>query len=953
MGKGSLPLDLAHDLRMVKMLVDEMDYGAVEFLKRLSSTYVERLSDAEQMLLEHLTRVVPYFRMYSATIREIFYQSTMPPQTPQLKRITRQRQADGVVKQGQLVTFIAKATLKGKLVKKVCVRIQCIDCHKQFNYMDNFVSHKSCKSERSADYYVPGRTCPLCRNPHVKLDYIDSYKAHFDNCDGFGTTSSKRASKKRKYNTYYKKCEKCCEHTFVDHASYTEHVAKCTGTKDVNPSGDHEHIYAVKFQCEICGDNFTSQHNYDKHQRKHEQRANDAEQVRKEGHELKKCPTCEVEMFEYNLAQHMKTHKRVLKGGAVKCPFCKTSTHRSNMMKHLERRNGICSHNNHEYKCPKCREQFLNSTEFVAHLSCKGIKMPSTAMIDGHASTSSVAVRDGVMDETKRVATCAICKYQFNSQETLETHVSQMHPNPDDRSCSACGARYYARGVDVQHQQICRAPRPCRYCWTMFPSQNDLTSHAESCSFKCKCMACLQMFKSRSELKTHVEHAHVRMIHACATCGFMCENQDAMDLHEAHCIAAEGGQRRGAIQQQAQSCANQSNGQSSGTIQQQAQTGRKQSRTERLLAVARRTLTPNCPARGNQAGVPGKQAHIGADTKQTRCDMPQVKGKGSLKPGTTSTCVEKCVSAMQGSLPVGSSSAERSQAKANIHVDVSNSPSSIVDVVGKCIESCNGGSEKATEYAWTKELEHITLNMSDADELIAHLVQLSQEVPPLVTKFTPAGVLADQVDVQSVKCLSEDMLKKWYPVKTKTDGNCMARAISRILFGTEDRWAEVRIRIAIEAALHESRYLSEDELMSGLRPEQNTTKSTLAWHYMQQTSTFDEAYQAGRVQAFDEATLSTLYKEDLLRWSKDTVWLGMWQLHMASNMCGRMIDVVHPIPDDKHRDWHLFNRTLVPHEQVAEQRSLRIMFTSTLTSSTATMPTLEQINHFVPLIERV
>lgn len=938
---SAMPAEFGNDLQMVKLLVDEMSCTPVELLKKLTGTYAEKLSASEQMLAEYLMRIVPYLRMYTLTVREIINQCTMPPRIPKLREISRKREKDGVVKRGELVTYVAEAIVKGKTIKKDCVRIRCVDCGKNFNSMDNFVEHRSCKSERkrAPDEYIPGRKCPKCRNPGVDLSHKYAYEAHTERCRGHGTTSSKRRKQKKGSPSYFRKCEKCrC--AFTDHPSYMQHSEACTVERDENVSTDDEHVYQVKYICEECGKSLTSKHNYEQHVLKHERDEVQRAKSRKGDHKLVECKICKQEQFEYNMPEHMKLHKRVAKKGKVNCPFCKRETHRTNMIRHLNRNYGECAKQYHKCRCPLCTVQFSDVEELVMHLPCVEVGSASHASggacsttRNGSASCSTTTNRDSVpAGDAESVSRCKICKYAFSSQQALEMHVSRIHPDLDETACSACGAKYYSTGADVEHQKICEAPRPCRYCFEMLRSDDGLMAHAATCLYALKCMACLQTFGSRSELKSHVEHSCVRLTCTCAKCGFMCEHENAKDVHESRCTEGAGIA-------------------SSGNVQHQQG---KQTRAGRHLAIARRRLAPNCPPQGGvqvkagqgvQVDAPAKVKQGDVDGKVNKSERRQVKAKRRLKvSGSKVRQPGQDIFDMQTTQSEGGSGVDMSKGQSvDVHVvQKSDVPRNV---------GCAGPSKvnRNEDYNWSAATKHIEQRIKSADALRRYLQQLQQEIPPLVTRFTPEGVDGDRLDDTSVKFLSPDILKNWYPVQTGTDGNCMMRSISRVMFGTEKRYKEVRIRLAIEAMVHESRYLSETELMRGMGAKGNTTGTSLAWHYMGLTKTFVDECKAGKVLEND-ATLSKLFQQELFRWSKNKVWLGLWQLHMASNVFRQTIELVHPISDKHHRDWHLFNRAMIPQNPGSEQRPLRIMFTST--GAKGSMPTLGEMNHFVPLIRK-
>lgn len=63
-----------------------------------------------------------------------------------------------------------------------------------------------------------------------------------------------------------------------------------------------------------------------------------------------------------------------------------------------------------------------------------------------------------------------------------------------------------------------------------------------------------------------------------------------------------------------------------------------------------------------------------------------------------------------------------------------------------------------------------------------------------------------------------------YPGKVGADGNCLLYTGSIVAFGNEDRAAEIRVKIIVEAVLHMDLYLSHTYLGRGIK----TTNKDLA-----------------------------------------------------------------------------------------------------------------------------
>ena len=168
----------------------------------------------------------------------------------------------------------------------------------------------------------------------------------------------------------------------------------------------------------------------------------------------------------------------------MKCPICERMMNISNLKLHLSKKSGLCSPENHHFTCKKCCGQCDHVDDFIAHFPC-----PTVA--DSQCSSNvATASGSGVQGTScaRRLWQCTTCKYGFNSKQTVQSQMRNIHVDPDESGCTVCGARYYSTGADVEHQHRCHTPRPCRHCWEMFDSHEDLVestargAHINICS---------------------------------------------------------------------------------------------------------------------------------------------------------------------------------------------------------------------------------------------------------------------------------------------------------------------------------------------------------------------------------------------------------------------------------------------------------------------------------------
>ena len=122
-------------------------------------------------------------------------------------------------------------------------------------------------------------------------------------------------------------------------------------------------------------------------------------------------------------------------------------------------------------------------------------------------------------------------------------------------------------------------------------------------------------------------------------------------------------------------------------------------------------------------------------------------------------------------------------------------------------------------------------------------------------------------DAHALSLMPDDipLRRDVYPVVVVGDGNCLPRVGSILAFGSEERHAEIRKRIAIELKNHEATYLSDEHLTSG--SNKKLTKSMMAH--------FSEEY-CGRPMAPDE--VQRIYRAEIESITKPASYMGLWQI---------------------------------------------------------------------------
>ena len=102
----------------------------------------------------------------------------------------------------------------------------------------------------------------------------------------------------------------------------------------------------------------------------------------------------------------------------------------------------------------------------------------------------------------------------------------------------------------------------------------------------------------------------------------------------------------------------------------------------------------------------------------------------------------------------------------------------------------------------------------------ANAESISNEIHRFEIGLAETNVTQLKYDLPSLELYPIDFSPHWIPYKNRPDGNCLYRAASQAVWGNEEGHTEMRIRVAIEMAVHEDKYLDSEYLSRGME-EQN------------------------------------------------------------------------------------------------------------------------------------
>ena len=190
-------------------------------------------------------------------------------------------------------------------------------------------------------------------------------------------------------------------------------------------------------------------------------------------------------------------------------------------------------------------------------------------------------------------------------------------------------------------------------------------------------------------------------------------------------------------------------------------------------------------------------------------------------------------------------------------------------------------------------------------------------------------------DVRAEKLFPSDGPKCVEPKQTYADGNCLYRALSRIICGNEDRHVELRMRTFIELCKNKDKYLNDCYLkeLTGL---DDYVENLLGSSFDLSSKTRGKTNTERQREGFEAGIVDTI---------KPGTYSTMWDIFALSNILGFPIQTVYPDVKGSLVNRNYVNVLITP-SQMQHPTVAYIMWTH---ASNVDLHGWTP-NHFVPLI---
>lgn len=198
----------------------------------------------------------------------------------------------------------------------------------------------------------------------------------------------------------------------------------------------------------------------------------------------------------------------------------------------------------------------------------------------------------------------------------------------------------------------------------------------------------------------------------------------------------------------------------------------------------------------------------------------------------------------------------------------------------------------------------------------------------------PEFQMLDRVDVQAEELIPDGAAPAdRFPLSTAADGNCLPRALSSAVFGSDVFHQELRVRIACELAVNKGTYMSPQTVSNGTALDGETSMNFY--------------HQSGD---FIQSTAEEAFEDEAMACAANSKDMGPWQLLAAATILQRCVHSIYPAIGSAvlRREVH---RPFLPDRD--NYHPIFIMWTTTRDDLGEVNPEFWTANHFVPIVKDI
>ncbi|GBM53052.1 Zinc finger protein 888 [Araneus ventricosus] len=292
--------------------------------------------------------------------------------------------------------------------------------------------------------------------------------------------------------------------------------------KSVGDSSSLTKSSVSEFACNICGQEFPSQSNLNRHRHTHT------------NYKLYNCSECGKQFSRIdNLKRHLRIHTRKNheKREQYTCKVClKTFAWRARLNFHLR-----IHTNAREFKCTLCGKGFNQNSTLVSHMLTHSGEKPHKCSI----CNKRFAMKNSLCRHLKRHSgdkphQCDVCFHRFALFGDLKKHY-RKHTGELPFECDICQKRFRRRSGLNAHiaAHTGNKPHKCDICQKKFFNKYALTSHRQVHT-KDKifvCNICDKSFKTNNGLKKHHQVHTDEKPFICSYCNKAFARKGSLDRH--------------------------------------------------------------------------------------------------------------------------------------------------------------------------------------------------------------------------------------------------------------------------------------------------------------------------------------------------------------------------------------------------------------------------------------